>query len=182
MDCGEAEAEAGDVTPALRSVPWALASRNAHLLGINSISPCECGFPAAQMHFQCSLVAKNAASAPRSEWWLDLSPSPRGRRGCPAPSPAQIAVHVGTGVRQREVAGLGLGLSGEPRPRFAWQPCGFESMNESPGRCFPGLGEARGPRNAEAAPALLRAQGWGPFQSEVPGQRGQTFTPVSFLG
>lgn len=58
MDCREGGGPGADVTPALRSVPWALASRDAHLLGIKSVSLGECGFPAAQIHF-------HAASWPR---------------------------------------------------------------------------------------------------------------------
>lgn len=65
-----------DVTPALRSVNWALASWDAHLFGIKSISLVERGFPAAQIHFQSSLAAKSAVSARRRGRGLHLSPSP----------------------------------------------------------------------------------------------------------
>lgn len=139
MDGGEAEAEVADVTPALHSVHWAPASRDAHLFGIKSISPGECGFPAAKTHFQSGprcqgrsfRPEKGAGAGSRSiSWRAQEPPQPHLR--------AQAAVHVGwvaAAVRQREVAGLGLGLSGDPRPLNFHPPA--PALPGSPGALGP---------------------------------------------
>lgn len=52
---------------AARFFTWELASLNARLLCIESVSLCKCGFPAAQIHFQPRLIAKSPVSTQRRE-------------------------------------------------------------------------------------------------------------------
>lgn len=51
----------------LHGFNWELASLNARLLCIESVSLCKCGFPAAQIHFEPRLIAKSPVSTQRRE-------------------------------------------------------------------------------------------------------------------
>lgn len=123
-----------DVTPALRSVNWALASRDAHLFGIKSISLGECGFPAAQRRFQSSLIVVSAQSiSVRAE----EPPQPHlhalaarggggGRRGLGGRRGASDGgCWAGVGAEWRAEAPQLPSAS----PSLAWQPRSTGSMN-----------------------------------------------------
>lgn len=142
---------------------WELASLNAYLLCAESVSLRKCGFPAAQIHFQPSLIAKSPVSAQRRE--VGVGSQSILLRAVEQPHlNAETAAHVWRRGLGRRVGWLQGSADGgcwaavgakwrdeapEPpsaTPSFAWQLCGFWSRRKrvlgTALPAMPGLGES----------------------------------------
>lgn len=147
----------------LHGFNWELASLNAYLLCAESVSLCKCGFPAAQIHFQPSLIAKSPVSAQRRE--VGVGSQSILLRAVEQPHlNAETAAHVWRRGLGRRVGWLQGSADGgcwaavgakwrdeapEPpsaTPSFAWQLCGFWSRRKrvlgTALPAMPGLGES----------------------------------------
>lgn len=131
----------------LHGFNWELASLNARLLCIESVSLCKCGFPAAQIHFQPRLIAKSPVSTQRRE--AGVGSQSILLRAVEQPHlNAETAAHVWRRALGRRVGGLRGSADGgcwaavgarwraeapEPppaAPSFAWQLCSFRSRQQ----------------------------------------------------